>query len=198
MSFVRTRFTGAVHTARHFSRKEYHTEALQHVLSRTRRNETFSCGPSLLSDSMLITTACPGQLRWTHTFIPRKAAVKLTETSRKFFKNILGNPPRPDVVGLMLKYDQSSTGEPRMVFSFDFVNQEDLGRKYNGAEGVSLEVDEDGNPKSPRDAWDDGFPKLYVHPDAFLKVLGATVDVDMEKLKPVIYDKDGFVMDPNA
>ena len=63
---------------------------------------------------------------------------------------------------------------------------------------VSLEVDEDGNPKSPRDALDDGLPKLYVHHNAFLKVLGATVDVDTTNITPILYDKEGFEMDANA
>jgi hypothetical protein len=45
---------------------------------------------------------------------------------------------------------------------------------------------------------DDGKPKLYVHHNAFLKVLGATVDVDMDTITPVLYDKEGNQMDPNA
>ena len=57
---------------------------------------------------------------------------------------------------------------------------------------------EDGTPKSPRDSAEDGLPKLYVHHNAFLKVLGATVDVNMENITPILYDKEGNVMDPNA
>ena len=56
-------------------------------------------------------------------------------------------------------------------------------------------VDEDGNPKSPQDSFDDGLPKLYVHHNAFMKVLGATVDVDTETITPILYDKEGFEMD---
>ena len=82
-----------------------------------------------------------------------------------------------------------------MVFSFSFVNKDELNEQD---EGVSLEVDEDGNPKSPRDALDDGLPKLYVHHNAFLKVLGATVDVDTKNITPKLYDKEGFELDANA
>jgi hypothetical protein len=63
---------------------------------------------------------------------------------------------------------------------------------------VSLELNEDGTPKSPRDALNDGLPKLYIHHNGFLKVLGATVDVDMETITPILYDREGFEMDPNA
>ena len=45
---------------------------------------------------------------------------------------------------------------------------------------------------------DDGLPKLYVNHNAFLKVLGATVDIDLEKITPILYDREGNVMDPNA
>ena len=82
-----------------------------------------------------------------------------------------------------------------MVFSFSFVNEHELDEQD---EGVSLEVDADGNPKTPREALDDGLPKLYVHHNAFLKVLGAKVDVDTENLTPILYDKEGFELDANA
>ena len=57
-------------------------------------------------------------------FVPRKAAVALTEQSRTFFRKLLENNAQVD--GIILKYEQSSTGEPRMVFSFDFVKLEQL------------------------------------------------------------------------
>lgn len=81
-----------------------------------------------------------------------------------------------------------------MVFSFRFVSKDELHKRD---EGVSLEVDEEGNPKSPGDALDDGLPKLYIHHNAFLKVLGATVDVDTKTLTPVLHDKEGFELDAN-
>ena len=137
-------------------------------------------------------------------FIPRKAAVQLTENARLFFKQLLENPPRPGIIGIMLHYDQSKTGQPRMVFSFSFVTAGDLASSSSrNAEGVSLEVvsDKKGNnmiPKPPADAWKDGLPKLYVHPNAFLKVLGATLDVDSETVTPILLDQQGNRMDPNA
>jgi hypothetical protein len=96
----------------------------------------------------------------------------------------------------MLNYHQSKQGDIRMVFSFDFVTARDIGDKD---EPVSLEVLEDGvTPKPFADAMNDGLPKLYVNSDAFLKVLGATVDIDLKELTPVLYDREGNVMDPNA
>lgn len=138
------------------------------------------------------------------SFVPRKAAVKLTEKARKFFKLLLENKPRDNVVGLMLKYHQSTSGMMRMVFSFDFVTESDI--DPNTDEGVSLELIDtkqaDGTieqvPKPPLESQRDGLPKLYIHHDAFLKVLGATVDIDTEKMEPIMYDREGNLMDPNA
>lgn len=81
-----------------------------------------------------------------------------------------------------------------MVYTFSFVTDADLDE---GAEGVSLEVDENGQPKSPSESWNDNLPKLYVHPNAFLKVLGATVDIDPDTNSPVLFDREGNLMDPN-
>lgn len=166
-------------------------------------------------------------------FVPRKAAVKLTEQARKFFKALLesqssSSSSADNIIGIQLNYQQSNTGEPRMVFSFRFVTAADLGPLD---EGVSLELvpaahgsdpdhttstndgngsdDNDGGeppvvqqrqwiPKPPAQAARDGLPKLYVAADAFLKVLGATVDVDTTTVTPILYDREGNKMDPNA
>mmetsp|Transcript_16374 Transcript_16374/g.45224 ORF Transcript_16374/g.45224 Transcript_16374/m.45224 type:complete len:259 (+) Transcript_16374:122-898(+) len=145
----------------------------------------------------MATTSSEGSVQRPSTrkkkFVPRRAAVKLTEKARTVFQKLLYDQPTRD--GILLDYKQSSTGQPRMVFSFRFVSKEEL---HVMDEGVSLEIDEDGNPKSPEDTVDDGFPKLYVHHNAFLKVLGATVDVNTETLAPVLYDKEGFELDANA
>ena len=47
------------------------------------------------------------------------------------------------------------------------------------------------------DSWDDGLPKLYVHHNAFMKVLGGKLDVDLTTLKLTLYDREGNIMDPN-
>jgi len=61
-----------------------------------------------------------------------------------------------------------------------------------------LEVDENGNPVRPGEALEDGKQKLYIHGGAFLKVLGATVDIDLGSVTPILYDREGNQMDPNA
>ena len=68
---------------------------------------------------------------------------------------------------------------------------------------VSLEVLEDGiTPKPPADSWNDGLPKLYIHHAAFMKVLGGKLDVKMNTetgdLIPLLFDREGNEMDPNA
>lgn len=59
-------------------------------------------------------------------FVPQKAAVALTPKARNFFRALLENTSDDQVVGIMLNYHQSSTGEPRMVFSFDFCKANQL------------------------------------------------------------------------
>lgn len=127
-------------------------------------------------------------------FVPRKAAVELTDRARDFFRRLLNHPPREEIIGIMLEYDQSKSGQPRMVFSFEFVTKDDI---TEDDEGVSLEL-VDGKPKPPAEAVEDGLPKLYVSHNAFLKVLGATVDVDPATVTPILYDREGNKMDPNA
>ena len=68
---------------------------------------------------------------------------------------------------------------------------------------VSLEVLEDGEtPKPPSESYNDGLPKLYIHHAAFMKVLGATLDVDFNPetgdMTPRLFDREGHEMDPNA
>eukprot|EP00586_Coscinodiscus_wailesii_P023735 CAMPEP_0172500004 /NCGR_PEP_ID=MMETSP1066-20121228/133353_1 /TAXON_ID=671091 /ORGANISM="Coscinodiscus wailesii, Strain CCMP2513" /LENGTH=99 /DNA_ID=CAMNT_0013274031 /DNA_START=579 /DNA_END=878 /DNA_ORIENTATION=+ len=97
----------------------------------------------------------------------------------------------------MLGYHQSSTGEPRMVFTFTFVTSEDL---TPDDECVSLETLDDGvTPKPPSESVNDGLAKLYVHHNAFMKVLGATVDLKESRegaLGPVLYDREGNLLNP--
>lgn len=117
----------------------------------------------------------------------------MTPESRLAFKSLLAGAPE-EVTGIMLRYGQSLTGEPRMVFSFGYVRVNEVGEED---EGVSLEVLPDGTPKLPSDSQDDGRPKLFVSRDALLKVLGCTVDIG-EDMTPILRDKEGNVMDPNA
>mmetsp|Transcript_144 Transcript_144/g.214 ORF Transcript_144/g.214 Transcript_144/m.214 type:complete len:134 (-) Transcript_144:218-619(-) len=112
-----------------------------------------------------------------------------TDSSRRLLED------NPEKAGIMLHYKQASSGQPRMVFSFGFVTD---GEMESEDEGVSLEVDANGDPLTPVEALEDGKPKLYINAGAFLKVLGATVDVDLESVTPILYDREGNRMDPNA
>lgn len=119
--------------------------------------------------------------------VMRKPPVTLTDTARSFFQKLLQSPPRDNVIGIMLDYHQSTSGEPRMVYSFRFVNAKDIDDKLD--ESVPLWEEDSTEPTRP---------KLYVHHNAFLKVLGAKLDVDVEKVTPILYDREGNLMDPNA
>lgn len=65
-------------------------------------------------------------------FIPPKAAIKLTSRARIFCRELLENTSNPEIAGIMLRFQQSASGEPRMVFSFDFVKVGDLGKDNEG------------------------------------------------------------------
>lgn len=137
--------------------------------------------------------------KFTKSFVPPKAAINLTDKARTFFKSLLQTriQNHPETKGVMLKYQQASDGQPRMVFTFGFVSDSDIQPKM-GDEGVSLELLDDGvTPKSPLDAFEDGLPKLYIHHSAFLKVLGATIDTNT-KGDIVLFDREGNRLDPNV
>lgn len=101
-------------------------------------------------------------------------------------------------MGIMLKYQMSTAGQMKMVFAFEFVRPADIGPDD---EGVSLELLDDGSPKPPSESEQDSLPKLYIHHTAFMKVLGGTLDVDIKKdgsFTPILYDREGNLLDPNV
>lgn len=68
---------------------------------------------------------------------------------------------------------------------------------------VSLEVLDDGvTPKPPAESWNDNLPKLYIDSGAFMKVLGGKLDVKVNPetgdIIPLLFDREGNEMDPNA
>lgn len=150
----------------------------------------------------------------------RKDPVKLTETARSIFNMLLDNKPRNEIIGIMLNYNQSKTGEPRMVFSFNYVtsNEVDLKRdetmmlvEMKELESTETKIhetnsekkeDTKNNVQNNLNEQNDNDPSLqpkmlYIHHNAFLKVLGSTIDIDKETMTPILYDREGNVMDPN-
>ncbi|KAL7481355.1 hypothetical protein ACHAW6_007038 [Cyclotella cf. meneghiniana] len=131
--------------------------------------------------------------------IPRKAALKLTPEARETFRKLIAATKSE---GILLRYEISSQHALRMAFKFDLIKDAKKELTWDD-EGVSLEVLEDGiTPKPPVESWNDNLPKLYIHHGAFMKVLGATLDVEFNsetgELKPKLFDREGYEMDPNA
>ena len=118
--------------------------------------------------------------------VARKPAISLTPKSRKFFQALLEYDTRDDIAGIMLRYQQHGGGEPRMVFSFDFVTKDKVDPMD---EPVSLIEGEDNASGSKF--------KIFVHRDAFMKVLGSTVDLNDENGLPRLLNRDGDELDPN-
>ncbi|KAL9182013.1 hypothetical protein ACHAXT_012356 [Thalassiosira profunda] len=137
--------------------------------------------------------------RRTKIMVPRKAALALTPKAREIFKKMIAATGSE---GIMLKYEISSQHALRMAFKFDLIKDAKTELSAQD-EGVSLEMMEDGvTPKPPSESMDDGLPKLYIHHAAFMKVLGGTLDVDLDAetgdLTPKLFDREGHEMDPNA
>jgi hypothetical protein len=141
----------------------------------------------------------------------RKPPVTLTAPARIFFRQLLMSTTiRDDVIGILLDYHQSTSGQPRMVYSFRFVTATDIDESLD--ESVPLWEEEEkhddndeahNNEDGPKTistsaSSSSSHPKLYVHHNAFLKVLGATLDVDVATVTPILYDREGNLMDPNA
>ena len=92
-----------------------------------------SHGPSryvLSNTRMLSTPSFTKKPKRRRKFIPRKAAVQLTDKARNFFKALLENSPAKD--GIILNYKQASSGQPRMVFAFDFVTKDQISEEDEG------------------------------------------------------------------
>eukprot|EP00521_Asterionellopsis_glacialis_P008081 CAMPEP_0195288546 /NCGR_PEP_ID=MMETSP0707-20130614/5177_1 /TAXON_ID=33640 /ORGANISM="Asterionellopsis glacialis, Strain CCMP134" /LENGTH=151 /DNA_ID=CAMNT_0040348435 /DNA_START=400 /DNA_END=855 /DNA_ORIENTATION=- len=133
-------------------------------------------------------------------FIPSKAPVALTPASREFFKRLVENTQKH----VLLEYQMSQTGEPRMVFTFTLLTEEELmtdqyeTTRQEGVVSLELLDTEKEDPKPPKDAIQDGLLKLYVGQNAFLKVLGCVIDIHPKTGMPIVQDKYGNTMDPNA
>ena len=112
------------------------------------------------------------------SLVSRKDPVEITDLGRNFFITVLKTTSRPDIAGVMLRYQQHSSGDPRMVFSFDLVTSEDI-HKLDEPVSLSDEL------------------KLYIHHNAFMKVLGSTIDFSKERGLPILLDREGNELDPN-
>ena len=132
--------------------------------------------------------------------IPRKAAISITPKARTILKQIINITKSQ---GILLKYEISSQHALRMAFKFVLIKDISTEINANTDEGISLEVLDDGlTPKSPYDSYNDNLPKLYISQNAFMKVLGGTLDVDINvetgDMIPRLVDREGHDMDPNA
>jgi hypothetical protein len=132
--------------------------------------------------------------------IPRKAAISITPKARTILKQIINITKSQ---GILLKYEISSQHALRMAFKFVLIKDISNEININTDEGISLEVLDDGiTPKSPMDSYNDNLPKLYISQNAFMKVLGGTLDVDINvetgDMIPRLIDREGHDMDPNA
>ena len=95
--------------------------------SLDRSAQTFPCVPVRLYSSTPATRQASSPFatggkatktkRTKKIFVPRKAAVQMTEKARTFFKKLLAM--NPEKAGVMLNYGQSSSGEVRTTATRD-------------------------------------------------------------------------------
>ena len=113
------------------SSSPYHSQLIQVcTYSTTPLTLDSSSGGAAGDDTVVITTTRQKKNGKKHNFVPKKAAVQMTKQAREFFRKLV--EMKPEKAGVMLNYDQSKTGEPRMVFSFDFVTKEQLHPRDEG------------------------------------------------------------------
>ena len=114
--------------------------------------------------------------------------VRVTPNATKFFCHILDSKKAlgvEDVVAVQLGYRQS-VSSPAMVYTFDFLDNSDIfACKTRRPPDEYTELDKGK-----------GY-LLYVHPNALMKVLGATVDVDLDTLQFLLKDEEGHLLVPD-
>ena len=114
-----------------------------------------------------------------------RSPVKLSESARNSFEMMLKGDNNHQAV--QVGYQQSKDGL-HMVFSFNFLCQSEV------------EVVES---RSPPDEYATIFAdesasihyKLYVHPNALMKVMGASVDIDIETMEFHLQDEEGLPLE---
>ncbi len=114
-----------------------------------------------------------------------RSPVKLSESARHAFEMMLKDGNNYEAV--QVGYQQSKDGL-NMVFSFNFLCQSEV------------EIVES---RSPPDEYTTIFAdksasinyKLYVHPNALMKVMGATVDIDIETMEFRLLDGEGLPLE---
>lgn len=140
-----------------------------------RRLETCSCKQA----SLFYRANSSVKLKSRETRSP----VKLSKNARQVFEMMLKGDNNREAV--QISYQQSKDGL-QMVFSFNFLHQSEV---------------EMVESRSPPDEYatifaDDSIHyKLYVHPNALMKVIGATVDVDIESMNFSLQDKEGLPLE---
>ena len=114
-----------------------------------------------------------------------RSPVKLSESAKNAFEMMLEDGNNYEAV--QIGYQQSKDGL-NMVFSFNFLSQSEV------------EIVES---RSPPDEYTTIFAdesasinyKLYVHPNALMKVMGATVDIDIETMEFRLLDGEGLPLE---
>ena len=112
-----------------------------------------------------------------------RSPIKLSENARQVFEMMLKGDNNREAV--QIGYQQSKDGL-QMVFSFNFLNQSEVEM-----------VESRCPPDEYATIFEDDFIhyKLYVHPNALMKVIGATVDVDTESMKFSLQDEEGLPLE---
>ncbi|GMH88501.1 hypothetical protein TrVE_jg6973 [Triparma verrucosa] len=115
-------------------------------------------------------------------FKPLKPACDISPSAVEYLSKLCKVGPEGSR-GVMVKFTHSTGGQPRMVFSLSFINENEIEKQEELGGGEIVDIP--GSDKI-----------LYVHSTAFLKVLGSNVEMQNEEL--VFLDKEGFKIDPSS
>jgi hypothetical protein len=122
---------------------------------------------------------------------PLKPCLTLNPSAKEYLSALLSGASS-NYAGVILKLDHSKEGQPRMVYSFGYINDDELAaeEKVGRGEVVNLLLDDDEEEYDKKMI-------LYVHETAFMKLLGCTLDYDFIKGEITFTDKGGNLMDAN-
>ena len=110
---------------------------------------------------------------------PPRQPIKVSTKASDFFQSLVAS--NESAVAIRVGYKQSK-GSLSMVYSFDFMGKAD--------------VDEAESRRPPDERLKLDSCSVYIDPSALMKVMGATVDVDLDSFKVQLLDPEGHPLEP--
>jgi hypothetical protein len=112
--------------------------------------------------------------------------VTLSENAKKTFKLMLESNSNCKAIQIGYRQSEDTLG---MTYTFDMLDGEGVELAESRRppdEFTTIYEDKESNIKY----------RCYVHPHALMKVMGATIEVDLDTVEFKLLDKEGFLLEP--